>query len=154
MKTVPTIPIPEPSTEGGVTVYVPMATVSEMNSREHRWAKIKRKQSQQMAVILAFAPVRKALARLAPPFVVRMTRYGARTLDDDNLHASFKATRDQVAKLLNVDDGDRARVRWVPDQMTLAELRRMSGVTFAEPTVRICVMTSSPAPDATTTGRE
>lgn len=37
--------------------------------------------------------------------VVTLTRYGPRTLDDDNLAFSFKAVRDAVAKVVGIDDG-------------------------------------------------
>ena len=46
------------------------------------------------------------------PWVVTLTRYGVRYLDDDNLAAAFKRIRDGVADALGVDDGDRRRIRW------------------------------------------
>jgi hypothetical protein len=33
-------------------------------------------------------------------------------MDDDNLPGSLKAIRDEVASVLGVDDGDRARIRF------------------------------------------
>ena len=42
---------------------------------------------------------------------ITLTRIAPRTLDDDNLAAGFKATRDRVADWLGVDDGDK-RLTW------------------------------------------
>lgn len=57
----------------------------------------------------------KALAFKTSPCmtraVVTVTRVGPRLLDDDNATASAKATRDEVAAWLGVDDGD-GSVRW------------------------------------------
>lgn len=40
-----------------------------------------------------------------PPFVVTLTRVGARKLDDDNLASAFKYIRDEVARIIGIDDG-------------------------------------------------
>ncbi len=39
------------------------------------------------------------------PIVVTLTRIGKRRLDDDNLAASFKYVRDQIAHMIGTDDG-------------------------------------------------
>jgi hypothetical protein len=62
--------------------------------------------------------VREALARFDPPpgpWIVYLVRFAPRGLDDDNAVAAMKAVRDEVAKWLDVDDGD-ARVRFVVGQ--------------------------------------
>ena len=46
------------------------------------------------------------------PLKITFTRIGARKLDSDNLAGSGKAVRDQLAKLLNVNDGDESKVTW------------------------------------------
>lgn len=44
--------------------------------------------------------------------ISRPSATGWKPLDDDNLRASFKQVRDQVAEELHVNDGDRKRVHW------------------------------------------
>lgn len=89
--------------------YVPTKLVSEANMREHWAIKNKRKKSQQRAVELVWLAQR---IRVAPPVVVHLTRVGVRKLDSDNLAGSCKGVRDQIAKLIGVDDGDERKVRW------------------------------------------
>jgi hypothetical protein len=99
-----------------LTVHVPTRTVSEPNVREHWAVRNKRKQQQQRDVFYAWkAAVVEQRAKPSLPCVVRLTRFGPRMLDSDNLAASFKGIRDQVAKLLKVDDGDK-RIRFQYDQ--------------------------------------
>lgn len=50
------------------------------------------------------------------PWVVRLTRISAGTMDDDGLAASNKGVRDGIAAALGIDDGDRARLRFVYGQ--------------------------------------
>lgn len=89
--------------------YVPTKLVSEANMREHWAIKNKRKKSQQRAVELVWLAQR---IRVAPPVVVHLTRVGVRKLDSDNLAGSCKGVRDQIAKMIGVDDGDERKVRW------------------------------------------
>lgn len=92
-----------------VSFYVPCKLVSEANMREHWAIKNKRKKAQQRAVELTWLAQR---IRVAPPVVVHLTRVGVRRLDTDNLAGSAKGVRDQIAKLIGVDDGDERKVRW------------------------------------------
>ena len=99
-----------------ISITVPgLQTISELNWRGH-WAKRdRRRKEQQKAVYTAW---RQAMfGKRAPtlPCVVRLTRFGPRLLDGDNLQASFKFCRDTVADLLKVDDGDE-RIQFVYDQ--------------------------------------
>lgn len=89
--------------------YVPTKLVSEANMREHWAIKNKRKKAQQRAVELVWLAQR---IRVAPPVVVHLTRVGVRKLDSDNLAGSCKGVRDQIARLIGVDDGDERKVRW------------------------------------------
>lgn len=57
--------------------------------------------------------------------VVTFVRHGRRLLDDDNLTASLKPIRDEVAAQLGIDDGD-PRVRWECGQV---ETRGRQGVS-------------------------
>jgi hypothetical protein len=98
-----------------LTIHVPTRTVSEMNVRCHWAVRNKRKQEQQRDVFFAWrkAVFGKRLPTL--PCVVRLTRCGPRLLDGDNLQSACKHVRDEVAKLLNVDDGD-AQIQFEYDQ--------------------------------------
>jgi hypothetical protein len=139
-----------PMTE--ITIDVPIRTVSEANNREHWRTKNKRKQAQQSAVQTYFITSGWYLDRDRPdaPYLVTLTRFGKRLLDDDNLASSFKGVRDQVAKILGVNDGDRAAVLWKYRQ----QIDRSYGVRIHIKSRRRLAVASSPAPDATTTGRE
>ena len=79
---------------------------SEANGREHwrpKSARVKRHR------ITAWAELRKVeRPAFLGPVQITLTRIAPRTLDDDNLAAGFKATRDGVADWLGVDDGDKA----------------------------------------------
>jgi len=98
-----------------VTIIIPVRTWSEANCRPHWAAKAKRVKSQrQTAAIHLQAAGVKAFAnewRRSFPLVVTLTRLASRQLDDDNLRGALKAVRDEVARQLNVDDGE-ALVRW------------------------------------------
>lgn len=95
-----------------ISVYVPVRTVSEMNMREHWGAKNRRKKQQQLAVSARVGPFVKALNGL-DLIGVKLTRYGKRKLDSDNLAASFKHVQDAVAKCLGIDDG---KIKWKYEQ--------------------------------------
>lgn len=101
-------------------VIVPIKTVSEANQRGHWAKKAGRVKAQRNAVelVLRTSPSSwaRAVAVLGPVSVV-LTRIAPRRLDDDNLASALKATRDQVAAWLGVDDGDE-RVSWKCEQRT------------------------------------
>lgn len=97
-------------------VHVPIRTVSEMNAREHHHARHRRHKAQYNAVAACWGFLARAWVRdNRPPYTVTMTRVAPRALDSDNLSASFKACRDQVARHLGIDDGS-PLVRWTYDQ--------------------------------------
>lgn len=50
-----------------------------------------------------------------PPLRIHLVRIAPGRLDDDNLVAGFKATRDGIADWLGVDDGD-PLLKWTYDQ--------------------------------------
>lgn len=62
-------------------------------------AKLKRKQREAVKVCMAW----KVIPPL--PLLVTITRIGPRTLDDDNLASACKYVRDEIAKVVGVDDG-------------------------------------------------
>jgi hypothetical protein len=122
----------------GVTVYALVRTVSEMNRRDHWAERNRRKWDQATGVAAAFGPVLPLVRLVPPPYLVTMTRLGGRMLDDDNLAGALKAVQDSVARILDVDDGDRDAVRWVRGQLVGKELR---GLDVTPPAVRIRVET-------------
>ena len=81
--------------------------VSEANTHEHHWLRVKRAAAHHAAVALHLGPRRAP----APPAVVVITRLAPGSLDSDNLQGSAKHVRDAVAKWLGVDDRD-PRVTW------------------------------------------
>jgi hypothetical protein len=94
-----------------VEVLLPLVTRSESNLR--RWQRRSRR-TQQAASAWAVVVGLYGLARIRVPLPARvvLTRRGGRILDDDNLRSALKATRDQVAAWLGVDDGDQQAAAW------------------------------------------
>lgn len=83
--------------------FFPSRTVSEVNTREH-WTKraARAKSLRDMAYICTW---KDALAKPHASAIVLLTRYGPRTLDDDNLRSALKPIRDGVADAFKIDDG-------------------------------------------------
>lgn len=81
----------------GVTVVLPIKTVSEANGRGHWGAKAKRTAKQRRDAWIA-------MPAHSLPCIVTLTRIAPRELDTDNLTSSMKAVRDGIADRLGVDD--------------------------------------------------
>jgi hypothetical protein len=84
------------------------------HGREHWAARARRVKRERQAVALAWPQHwPRAGGRLLPdfPVAVMLTRIAPRAIDTDNLLASLKAVRDEVARILGVDDRD-PRIRW------------------------------------------
>lgn len=94
---------------GTTVLLLPIKTISEANSRDHWTKRRKRFALQAWELYFAWRSVKPTIPPL--PIVVTLTRIGPRTLDSDNLAGAFKGLRDQLAKLIGVDDGD-PRVEW------------------------------------------
>jgi len=91
-----------------IKLKLPIRTVSELNKREH-WAKTHRRRAAQRKQVWAELYGKKSPGL---PCDVWLTRIAPREFDaGDNLPASFKAIRDQIAKWIGVDDRDK-RVTW------------------------------------------
>jgi hypothetical protein len=88
-------------------IRIPLRTVSVLNRRDH-WA-VRAKRTKAEREMFAWALLLEAKPAL--PVVVKLTREAMRSLDSDNLAASFKAGRDQIAEWLGIDDAD-PRVEW------------------------------------------
>jgi hypothetical protein len=122
----PEVPVPA----GAVRWEVRIKTES-LNVREHPRSKATRVAYEREQTRLAALTASRAdlqLRHLRPPYLVTLTRRSPGTLDaHDNLRGALKHVVDEVAAMLNVDDGSPA-VTWAYRQ----ELGSMHGV-------RICV---------------
>ena len=91
-----------------------LRTVSATNAREHHFARARRvKEERQLVWAAWFRAGKPHLPR--PPCAVTLVRIAPRTLDTDNLSSALKGCRDEVAKLLEIDDAD-PRVIWLCEQ--------------------------------------
>lgn len=90
------------------TFLVPLRTTSVPNSREPWSVRSARVRTEREAVAWV---LKTAVSPLSAPCSVHLTRIAPRVLDDDNLRGALKATRDEVAVALGVDDRD-PMVRW------------------------------------------
>lgn len=100
-----------------IAFVVPVATKSVSNLREHWATRAKRVKRERMATFAAFPrKLLGALSGLVPgdpkSLRVSLTRISPRELDDDNLRPALKAVRDEIARLVGVDDRD-PRIQWV-----------------------------------------
>ncbi len=87
-----------------VVVMLPIKTISEANSRDH-WAKKANR-------VKLHRQTARVLVKPHPlPCIVTMTRYGAGTLDDDNIRSALKGTRDGIADAFGIPDND-PRIEW------------------------------------------
>lgn len=96
-------------------IEAPIRIESAPNLREH-WSKRHRravKQDDEITYLLIGSRPLLRLLATQGPLQVTLTRIGPRRLDDDNCIAGFKAVRDAIARLLDVNDGDASRVTWV-----------------------------------------
>lgn len=109
--------VPREQSPGGsdFTVELPIRTVSELNAHDRLRVRFRRKKSQQQTVALvlysAFQRRRPAL-----PVHVVMTRIGPQRMDSDNVQGALKHVRDEIARWLNIDDGDEAKATWQVEQ--------------------------------------
>jgi hypothetical protein len=115
---------------------VPIRIESEMNRREH-WAKRKKRFDAQRSGVWCARP--PGILRCAgrwhasgrQPLAVTLTRIGPRKLDSDNLASGFKAVRDEIARIIGIDDGD-SRITWRYDQRK-GKPREYSAIIRIEP---------------------
>ena len=92
---------------------IPLRTRSASNLRVHWSTRAERVKAERSATRYAWLSVFATAGRHPPlPCVVTLVRVAPRPLDTDNLAASCKGVRDQVAAELGVDDSARSPVRW------------------------------------------
>jgi len=88
------------------------ATARLRDGRRVPVVRMARQRKEREAVQQAWMVARLHRAAVELPAVVTITRVGPRRVDDDNLGGMAKTVRDEVARLMGVDDGD-ARVAWL-----------------------------------------
>jgi hypothetical protein len=89
---------------------VPIRIESEMNKREH-WS-VRRRRFAEHKACVAYAWPKPRRRDYGEALRVTLTRIGPRRLDSDNLASGFKGVRDEIARIVGIDDGDE-RVTWV-----------------------------------------
>lgn len=82
---------------------VPIKAIATQNSRRHWAATAKLRRKERDAIALGFPKA----APLPVLILVTLTRFGPNELDKDNLQASLKGVRDEVARHLGLDDKTR-----------------------------------------------
>lgn len=90
------------------TVWLPVATVSEANGRDH-WSKKAKRTRRNRTCARLLCP------KAELPAVIKLTRLSRGRLDDDNLRGALKAVRDGIADAFGVPDND-PRLRFEYDQ--------------------------------------
>lgn len=94
--------MPAPTTSEGVTVSIPIRTVSELNRRDHHQVVAARRKQQRATTIIFVS----RHPRVCMPASVRLVRTGGKRLDEgDNLSSALKSIRDGIADVYGVDDG-------------------------------------------------
>jgi hypothetical protein len=102
---------------GGWAVELRLACRVISVQRRWHWSVLRRRTEMQcgaMRAALVFAPFQLGGLARDGGCVVTWTHHGPE-MDGDNLTIAFKGLRDELAKLLWVDDGD-PRVTWKYDQ--------------------------------------
>lgn len=97
-------------------VTIPLRLSRGLNDRPGHWSK---RHGQVKTERAAVGYVLNPNPRPALPCTVTITRVHSmkgKMLDKDNLQGACKATRDEVARWLGVDDAD-PRVTWVYEQL-------------------------------------
>ena len=103
-----------------ISCTVPVRTKNTSNAREHHHAKASRLKTERGCTAIF---CRQALTPLRGLRVVSVTftRLSSGLLDEgDNLPNAIKAVRDEVAKLLGVNDGPKGGVQWLYAQRQIA----------------------------------
>jgi hypothetical protein len=83
---------------------IPIRLVSLANLSHRHWSGLARISSyHKRATYLCLYQLKHEIPPL--PVVVKITRVGPRGMDNDNLASACKYVRDQIAKMIGVDDG-------------------------------------------------
>lgn len=96
-------------------IPIRLPSLSNGQGRMGGWRKLARMKKEQRAAAALAMKDADCPALPSLPVVVTITRIGTQRLDDDNLAASCKYVRDQIAVAFGVDDGSSAYT-WRYDQ--------------------------------------
>lgn len=112
------------SSNNSITITIPVRIYSEANIQQHWAIKHRRKKIIQKAIRYIWNSC--SIRNVKLPVTITLTRLAPRTLDDDNLVASFKSARDVVADLLipGLAPGradDNPKIKFLYDQMKSKE---------------------------------
>lgn len=102
-------------------VRVPQLVTQSPNTPIFHWSQRHRKiKLEREAVRLMLSQVR---SRPEFPLIVTLVRESPRQFDDDNLAASFKGPRDEIADWLGLPNDRDPRVTWRYDQQKVPRKR-------------------------------
>lgn len=93
---------------------VPIRLTGGLNARDGHWSGRAKRVKAERKCVAAFAPlpyVWRQLAMEAERFTITLTRVSPRAMDDDGWVGRAKGIRDEVARLLGIDDGS-PRLTW------------------------------------------
>ena len=96
-----------------VTFKISIRLGTGLNEREHWRTRALRVRRERIAAARSIPHGLPTIDRHQAPFVVELTRVSPKLADLDNVAGGLKAVRDEIARALGVDDGDRKRVRWL-----------------------------------------
>lgn len=88
------------------------ATVRTRDGRQVPVVRMARQRKERAAVQQAWMVARMHRVTVELPAVVTITRVGPGHADDDNLNGMAKTVRDEVARLIGINDGDH-RIAWL-----------------------------------------
>jgi hypothetical protein len=99
-----------------ISVRIKARVYQETNGSKLHWRKLwERHEEQKKATWLALRSLpsvtQQELHSMGKWFV-RIIPYGNKTYDDDGLSAAGKWIRDEICRFLQVDDGDKKRIRF------------------------------------------
>lgn len=84
---------------------IPIRLPSLLNTRMHWRALSSLKKKQKTATALCIKKAQESARIPKMPLLITITRVGPMKLDDDNLSGSAKYVRDEIARVVGVDDG-------------------------------------------------
>lgn len=99
----------------GLTLTLPIRTVSEANSHEHWRFRQRRAKAQRAHAGMAMFGLPQSQRIGLLPCTVKLTRISSGMLDSDNLPPSMKHVRDGIADAFGINDRD-PRIEWKYDQ--------------------------------------
>jgi hypothetical protein len=107
------------NTPGAIATFIPIPAIAELNRKGEHWTKAKERHDLQkrrtwIALRCLELDEQAAIRAISHPVVV-LTVVSLKKLDDDNLVGAVKYYRDEVARFLDIDDGDE-RIQFVVKQ--------------------------------------